>query len=334
MKTIRKRNTWWIKFSHFEYWNWISFYIPLIPLWLELARRAKCLTYFTVVNPAVAGGGFLYEDKWNVLELLPPELVPMSHFQLCGTAILHKPKVFPIIVKPVQGQRGRGVTKIFSLEELLAYHKNAPEDYIIQEYVDSTYEYAVFYSRIPGEKEGIVSSITQKVFMKVTGDGCSSIEELMSKDYRFMQQVERLSKHLDLKVIPPNGTEVLLEPIGNHCRGTTFIDARHLINADVQRTFNTIMNQVPNFYYGRFDLRADSPESLETGRGLHLLELNGVTGDVAHIFHPGYSLFQAYKDVWWHWKRMAKIAKKNIENGHEALPVKKVWKDIKSKFGW
>jgi hypothetical protein len=154
------------------------------------------------------------------------------------------------------------------------------------------------------------------------------------KDDRFRLQLESLSQRTETQIdrVPHAGERLVLEPIGNHCRGTKFINAQELINEKLNAVFDNIMKDVKDFYYGRFDIKVSSLEDLYEGKGIKIMELNGVNGDPAHIFHPNYSLWQAYKDIYWHWNRMSKIAGINIANGVKPLPVSQVFHTIVRKF--
>lgn len=328
-----KKPLWWIKLTKFEYWNWLTFYIPIIPSWLYLGLKSKSLTFFTAVNPATKEGGFLKEDKWEILSLLPKKYLPYTQYVSIHTNTPHI-GIFPLVAKPNTGQRGIGIEVIQNRGELEAYHRSAKEDYVLQEFINAPLELAVFYSKLPSSKKGKISSLTIKEFMTVRGDGLSTIKELMLQDARFVQQIERLESQSlkDLSRVPKSGEKVVLEPIGNHCRGTKFIIGNHLISPQMERVFDEILAGVDGFYYGRFDLKAESIESLLNGECIKIMELNGVNGDPAHIFDPSYSLINAYKDVFWHWTRMSKIAKENIQNGAKPVPVKQVWKTIQNKF--
>ena len=47
------------------------------------------------------------------------------------------------------------------------------------------------------------------------------------------------------------------------------------------------------------------------GRHIQIIELNGVSSEVAHIYHPYGSLIQAYKDIFTHIRIVYKIALAN-----------------------
>lgn len=106
-----------------------------------------------------------------------------------------------------------------------------------------------------------------------------------------------------------------MEPIGNHCRGTRFIDNNFLINDKLNIVFDEICLPIKGFYYGRFDLKVKSIEDLYEGRNIKIMELNGASSEPGHIYDSANTIFKAYKDLLFHWKRLADISKENIKNG-------------------
>ena len=96
------------------------------------------------------------------------------------------------IAKPILGERGDGVTKIESVRDLILYNQNADNEYIIQEFIDYRIELGVFYSRKPSEAKGKITSITLKEFLSVTGDGRSTLAELIAFNSRARFQEKKL----------------------------------------------------------------------------------------------------------------------------------------------
>jgi hypothetical protein len=127
----------------------------------------------------------------------------------------------------------------------------------------------------------------------------------------------------ELEKVLPLGEKMRLEPIGNHCRGTTFHNANPLINESMTDVFNQISLEIEGFFYGRFDLKVPSLDDMYHGRNIKILELNGVSSEVAHVYDPDYKLIRAYKDIAMHMKFIYQIARKN-----HALGVKydSLWK--------
>ncbi len=320
----------------YEYWPWYLFFLPALPVCILWMIRTRKFFYFTATNPAIPLGGFFGEKKMEILNCIPEKYKSKSQLLKPGEIPDYHQWKFPLILKPNVGERGNGVIKVSDISQLSLELSKINEDFILQEFCEDPYEYGVFYSRIPGSNDALISSITLKKFMEVEGDGKRTIEELMSANIRFQKQIKRLKKENPelLKVVLENGRRVCLEPRGNHCLGTEFVNANYLIHQDVIRVFDEIVAQYEGFNYGRFDLKAKSPESLRTGVGLTIFELNGVSSEPGHIYDSNYNLFKAYKDIARHWWRMGKIAQVNLKNGFKVsginefvqLAVKHFWK--------
>lgn len=86
---------------------------------------------------------------------------------------------FPVIVKPDVGQRGVGVARCNDLSELRRSIERSNVDLIVQPYHPGPYEVGIFYVRLPSEQKGRIFSMTEKVFPMVTGDGRSTLRELI-----------------------------------------------------------------------------------------------------------------------------------------------------------
>jgi hypothetical protein len=137
-----------------------------------------------------------------------------------------------------------------------------------------------------------------------------TVEELILADERAVCQarlhLERQRGDL-ARVLAPGERLVLVE-IGNHCRGTMFTDHRAAATAELRAELDEMSARSPGFFFGRYDLRAPSREALERGEGLRIMELNGVAAEVAHIYHPGSSLYAAYRDLFAQWRLASRSA--------------------------
>lgn len=325
-------------FRHHEYWSWWLLVIPIWPLWLWYAIRLRCPTWFTVVNPGMEDSGFLGESKIKILEDIPDAYKPntlfipkISNLTLVSQQLIQQQLKFPLIAKPDIGGRGRKVLILQSINDLQTYHHDIDEDYMLQELIPYTIELGVFYIRIPDQEKGYVTSVAQKGFLQVQGDGQHTIRQLMTKDYRASLQIERLQKSINLHSIPQLDEIVLLEPIGNHCRGTSFLNANHLINNQLHEVFDNIAKQIPDFYYGRFDLKVKSLDDLYQGQHIQIMELNGLTADAAHIFDPNSRLRDAYYTQIKHCKLSFQIAKQHLKQGVKPTPLFEL---IKKSMGY
>ena len=331
-----------VKIFNYEYWTWWLFYLPMAPYWIFQAIRAKSLAYFTAVNPGIEAGGFYGEHKTEIMKNISPDYLAKTIFIEQTTAFEKIANLltinnldYPIIAKPNVGERGNSVAKIHSADELRQYHANISEDYLIQEFVTFPIELGVLYSRLPNEKVGKVSSVTLKEFLTVTGNGKASIEDLLLESNRARFQLATLQKRLGdgIKEVLPIGEKRLLEPIGNHCRGTKFVNVNHLISRQLDEVFTKVSANYAGFFYGRFDMKVTSIEDLLAGKNIRIMELNGVSSDPGHIYDPNYYLWQAYRDLMWHWKRAADISIQNQQAGIKPLPFRDILAIVKQHFG-
>lgn len=332
---------WLIRLVRYEYWPFWLFYLPMAPCWVWQAIKSKSLTWFTATNQNIEMGGFFGESKMDILRQIGPQYKAKSFFVEKGTSfpkllsiIENEEFTFPIILKPNVGERGFEVEKIDNVDGLKAYHVKGCQDFIIQQFVDEPIELGVLFVRFPGEPFGQVTSVTQKEFMEVIGDGKSTILQLMEQKERFRLQIENTAKTLGngINEILFLGEKRLLEPIGNHCRGTRFINANHLINNDLHIIFNKITKAMPGLYFGRFDLKVRSLDDLYHGKNIFILELNGASSEPGHVYDTRHGLWNAYRDLRWHWNALGCIARLNMKSGIKPASVSEVVRVLKTHF--
>jgi hypothetical protein len=283
------------------------------------------LVFPSLVNVSLRNGGFFDENKEESLKNIPRQYLPQSiivEAEEDFLAIHKKMKVhglnFPVVAKPLDLQRGKFVEIIKNAIELKDYSLKFSKAFIVQEFIDLPLELAILYSRMPNCESGIVSSITYKEFLSVVGDGKQTIEALLWSNIRAQLIWSDIKKNtkVDLQHVLPKDETLVIEKIGNHCRGTIFKNAMSYDKQKVAKVMEDILKDFDGFYYGRFDLKVKGEQDLYEGKNIKILELNGVNADAAHIFDPNYGLIQAYKDVAWHWKRMSNIARYNYNVGH------------------
>jgi hypothetical protein len=337
-KNIAKWQLWLHKWLHWEYWPmWVA-NIPVLAIYLWFAFRSRRWFFFSAANPGLSFGGAFGVSKSAILQLLPDHLLPKSTVVMHGTpfdAVMAQMEAaglnFPLIAKPNVGERGYLVQKVEHSGDLAVVLTQHPVDFILQEYVDLPCEMTVLFHRFsePNPAFGI-TSVCQKAFLTVTGDGRRNIIELMSDDPRATIQIPRLLKHNPswLTQVPESGKKVVLEPIGNHNRGTAFLDARHLINEPLVSCFAEICNKIGGIQYGRFDLRCSSPEDMQRGV-CKVLELNGVFGEPAHVYSPGYGALRAYADFYEHWRIIYQLSRANIALGVRSAGWTEAWTQLK-----
>ena len=311
----------WYKLTHWEYWSFGVLYFPVYFYYTWLIIRCRSFFFFTAANPSIDFGGMLGESKKEIFDLIPAGFLPKFHLINVGDAtaaeIAAEELGFPVVCKPDIGERGNLVEVINSQEALSSYVQNCPVPFLMQEFVDYPIELGIFYIKIPGQKIGQVTSIVQKDFLHVIGDGELTVEELLQQSARALLQLDfdhpRFSK--TLQFTPNKGEKVIIEPIGNHCRGTMFLDQTKRATPALDSAFTKLANQIDGFYFGRFDLRCSSFEDLERLENFKILELNGAGAEPGHIYQPGYPLWKGYQSIIWHLKQLAKVSRANHRRG-------------------
>ncbi|CAL2106699.1 RimK-like ATP-grasp domain-containing protein [Tenacibaculum sp. 190524A02b] len=311
------------KIINWEYWPSSMLYIPNIPYALFLALKARHFSFFTATNPSIKSSGNGTESKYKTIQLIPevyrPKSIlvkPNNTFKEVKNEIDRKNISYPIIVKPDIGFRGLLVKKINSDLDLKEYLSKYKIDIIIQEFIDYEKECGIFYHRRPDATEGEITSITLKKFLSVTGNGTSTLKELIYDDNRTKLYIDIINNNpeYDLNIIPKKNEIINLSVIGNHCKGTQFINGNHLINDSLRFTFDKINKSINGWYYGRLDIKYNTFEELEKGENLKILEINGVIAEPTHIYDSKtYSYIEALKEIRSHWKSLYKIAKVNHE---------------------
>ncbi len=264
----------------------------------------------------------LGEYQITILDQIPNANKPKTRFITYPYSIslivkeIEEEFKYPLILKPDIGERGWGVSKIQNRENLVDYLTSSNVNLIAQEYLNLPLELGVFYYRLPNQDMGTVSSIVVKKNLKVTGNGESTIRELINSNPRARLQARRLESKMNgqMSQIPEEGIEIELEPIGNHCLGTMFVNGNEHITESLTRSIDQLSKKIPGFYFGRFDLRCKSFEALENGE-FKVLELNGAGAEPAHIYHPGTPITEAYHQIFKHLDVLYQISYKNKESG-------------------
>lgn len=306
-----------------EFWPTWAIYAPLLPYFVFLAVRHRSLTAFASANPGIPGGGVRGESKAAILSQLSAHSDRALRFESFEGA-LPRGWTFPFVLKPDEGERGIGVAVIRSEEDLREYLNRHPGRTLVQEYAAGR-EFGISYIRYPGEKRGRISSIVEKTFPELRGDGRSTLAELILNDRRAVCLARRyLSINAKRALwIPAVGEAVRLTEIGSHSGGSIFLDARSVWSEALESAVDAAAKTHPGFYLGRFDVRALSIDELREGR-FRILELNGVTAEPAHIYDPAVSLWEAYRALAGQWRAAWEIGIANRERGAKPVPVREL----------
>lgn len=319
MKALRKK-AWFIRLTHWEYWPFNVLYIPVFIYWAWLMIKARSAFFFNAANPSIRNGGFLLESKKDIYDLMPSSLYPATLFFRPGVSVSKvlqqmdwRGMRFPVIAKPDIGMRGMLVQKVDSATELENYVRFSKVDFLIQEFVAFENEVGIFYYRYPGQQKGNISGIVGKEFLTLTGDGISTVQELMMQNERFVLQIPAIKETAPtiLSHVLKKDEQHLLVPYGNHARGSKFLDFSNLIDEELINRIDAICQQVPGFYYGRLDIRYQSWEKLKQGKNFSIVELNGAGSEPTHIYDPKHSVFFAWKEIIRHLDILFRISRIN-----------------------
>lgn len=320
--------------SFFEFWPAWLFYLPLYIYIIYLMIRYRSVMLPTAVNPLLADGQFVGESKNEILNMVVEYLPEYSvkHFLvdktkdpennlpgLVGQLLDQHGIAYPFVAKPDLGCRGAGVNLIHNQTELQGYINNFPENqsFICQELISYESEAGVFYCRLPNQERGEIISLTLKYFPKVIGDGVSTLKTLIEDDPRASQLTHIYFSRLQdrLESIPAIGEEVKLVFAGNHSKGAIFKDGRDHISQALTDTFDQISKRLPEFYFGRFDIRYETFGKLEQGLHFKIVEINGASAESTHIWDADYSLLNAWKDLFRQFQLVFLIGNYNRRRG-------------------
>ena len=332
--------------SFFEFWPMWAFYPPvmLYAAWLMLRHRSVLLP--TVANPSFPGGGFYGESKAEILSLavrhapqwvapfiriLRPEVPPADpaiERDAALVALASAGLALPVVAKPDLGCRGAGVKLIRSAADLQAYLAAFPRGaaLLLQRLVPFEGEAGAFYRRRPGQAQGGTGSIKLQYFPHVTGDGRRTLRQLILDDPRAGRLAHLyLRRHTArLDEVPAAGEPIRLAFAGSHSRGAIFRNGTHFVTPEMEERFDAIAKSLPEFHFGRFDVRFESFDEVRRGRGFTIVEVNGAGAESTHIWDRGTSLLRAWRDLMRQYRWLYEIGAANRARGFRPMR----WRDF------
>jgi hypothetical protein len=332
-----------IKLFNWEYWSFAAVYSWIYPFWFYQCLRARSFFFFAAANPRIENGGFLNESKKDIAPLIPAGYHPKTvFFSIPANAEIVLKQLaagklsYPLIGKPDIGGRGRGVKALKDDDDVRRYVSNAFLDFHIQEFVSYKKEVGIFYYRIPGTEKGKITGIVRKEFLSVTGDGTHSIRQLLLQNKRALMYLDKLERmHGDaINEVLPAGERRVVSPYGNHARGSLFLDDSHLIDEVLTASIDAVCKQIPEFYYGRLDIRFDNWEDLRLGKKFVIIEVNGAGAEPTHIYDPRHTIFFAWKEIVRHWFILGRVSRINHRNGHRYLTTREGIQMFKDDKMW
>ena len=319
------------------------FYVPLAVHWLWLSLRHGGLSLPTLANPLVEVGGLWGESKSACLDMVSGEerrwlapYITLTRGRGVGTEdaqqaielVRASTLTFPLVAKPDIGWQGFGVRPIASESDLRAYVATFPKGatLMLQEMVSWDGEAGVFYVRQPGNVSGNVISLTLRYYPHVVGDGASTVRELIQADER---AAWKAGLHLGLhnthggvpaKTLdrtPRTGETVRLSFIGSIRVGGLYRNADEHITQELTERFDAISRSMPEFHYGRYDVRFASLERLRQGEDFRIIEINGAGSEPISAWDPEMTLGQVYEKLLIQQRLLFEIGARNRARGWE-----------------
>ncbi len=289
------------------------FYLPGFFWWVCLAIYYRSWTLPCLVNPSISLGGMVNETKSSIYEQF--QTTPLKQYvpifcrlhndglnkEELQQAVKETGLTFPIIAKPDIGCKGFGVKLLTDMEMLIDYARDYPHDecFLICEFADYPEEIGIFYVRSPETGEFSVPSLTLKYPFLLSGDGTQTIRELLHANAatkRLLHRCEmRYGKMLD--DVLPEDSYFRATAVGSHTSGTIFRDGEALIDDALVAQLDRLTQDIPNFYYGRIDIKCRSLDDFKQGKNFKIIEFNGAGAEMTHIWDPEGSLWRAWVGI-------------------------------------
>ncbi len=156
------------------------------------------------------------------------------------------------------------------------------------------------------------------------GDGRSTVAELIANDprarWRAQLHLGEDPTHRGIDAaertrIPAAGEVVPLAFVGNQRAGGIYSDARRYITPALTGRFDEICRAIPEFHYGRFDVRFATPAALTAGEEFSIIEINGVGGEAIDVWDPDLSVAEVYRRLFRQQALLFAIGDRNRRRG-------------------
>lgn len=332
--------------SWFEFWPLWFFYTPVVFYWIFKGLLHRNMGLPMLANPNIHLGGMIGESKTEVLSLAGPHarqfILPfVSQQRLQSLAVDAESQQvlakaaeaglqFPMVVKPDLGCRGVAVRVVHSESDLLNYLQEFPlnQVYILQKLAPWKAEAGIFYVRLPGESRGEVKSITLKYIPSIVGDGNSTYSQLLRQHPRTRKLLKTyLQKNgVQAERILDEGEEIALTFSGSHCRGSIFRNGNEFICKEMSDAIDQVMQDFPEFYYGRLDVKFKDIASLQAGRDFCVIEINGASSEATHIWDSRTRLRDVFVTLFWQYRTLFEIGGRLREHGRQVPTVRELIK--------
>jgi hypothetical protein len=331
--------------SFFEFWPTWLMYLPVVFQWIFLSIRHRSVTLPFIANPKLTLSGMVGVPKselmkqansTSALSILPWVLHTVDDTPLETQATQWLARLpakdihFPFVCKPDIGCRGSGVKLIKNLEQLTQCIDSYPSGsgLLAQKLSNWEPEVGIFFVRMPGQSQGRIVSLTQKYTPHVVGDGTSTLGELVGQDHRAKDLTrlyyERHQSQWDTVLKQDEDYRLVFS--ASHCRGAVFSDVRSQVTEPLTQKINEIMAGLPEFYYGRLDVKFSTMERLQAGLDLEIVEINGASAESIHIWDRNAKFTDAVTTLMWQYRTLFTIGAKNRRLGYRTPGLRLFYK--------
>ena len=331
--------------SRFEFWPTWLIYAPVVAQWLALALRHRSLTLPLLANPRLPLAGMVGVAKSTLMEqavgACREAILPWTRYEATTDPAADQARTclaqadaagieLPCVCKPDIGCRGVGVKLVRSPAQLAAVIAAYPPGaaLLCQRLSRWAPEAGIFFVREPGSGRGRVVSMTFKYTPVVTGDGRRTLGELVAADARAgpLQHLYRRRNARDWERVLAPGERHRLVFSASHCRGAVFRDARAYITPALERAVTALMAGLPEFHYGRLDVKFPDLDALQEGRGLEILEINGASAESIHIWDRDARLREAWATLLWQYRTLFRLGAAQRRRGHRPPGPVALWR--------
>jgi len=321
--------------SFFEFWPAWVMYFPVLLQSLLLAIRHGSLTLPLIANPRLRLSGMVGVGKSELMSQAEGECheTILSWFDVVVSSnsierqarevedrMAAENLSYPIVCKPDIGCRGVGVKLVSNAEELATVLLAYPIDsrVIVQKLSDWEPEAGVFYVRQPGEVGGSIISMALKYMPYVVGNGELTLRQLIERDPRAgeLKHLYLQRHHSELDRVIGRGESYRLIFAASHSRGAIFRDANEHITPALSKRIDQLMQQLPEFYYGRLDIKFRDLDALKAGQDLQIVEINCASAESLHIWDRRANLRQAVGALLYQYRLLFKLGVMNRKKGY------------------
>ncbi len=294
--------------------------VPLVVQWLWLSLRYASATVPSAANPRITSGGLVGEGKLEYFRGMGPlaRSLTAAHCPVFndGTAtqaaLLQAMRqgglAFSVVAKPDLGLCGYGVRLLPDMAALNAYLAAFPtgETVVLQSYLPQEGEAGIFYARDPATGEGrIIGRPGAAVF---------SARDGRRPQHRGRTRGRRSACAPHRTLAAARVPRAIVQRAGGRAAGAAghhrfdprrrlYRDGAALITpelthaVDAVDAVDAVARDMPEFHFGRFDVRFESLRELAAGRGFTIMEINGAGSEAIEAWDPDTGVMEGFRMI-------------------------------------